>query len=439
MAASANRTGRKEAMAADRRAQAEARLAVTPMPAASGWSAEPRQAALSRLIDMGLPHRRDEYWKFTNPTTLSAPEVTQAATFDPQETLIFGEVDRLHLTFVDGVFDPEASDSLEGENLEIASLQEAEGSDIHWAKGLYGTLEARGQKPVARPLAALNTALATDGILIRATGKVSRPVHITYLHQQTTSDAILHHLVKVEKGAELTLLENGPAAARLNKVLEVDVADGGAFHHIRAQGRDHERRAVTHVFARLGAQSTFKSFTLTVNGVLTRNEAVIEFTGDNATAHVAGACLGDGDFLHDDTVFITHDAVNCESRQVFKKVLRNGAVGVFQGKILVKDGAQKTDGYQISQSLLLDDDSQFYAKPELEIYADDVACSHGSTTGAIDDEALFYLLSRGISRGEAQDLLVLAFVAEAIEEIEDKSLAGELTERLQAWLNRHRG
>jgi Fe-S cluster assembly protein SufD len=145
---------------------------------------------------------------------------------------------------------------------------------------------------------------------------------------------------------------------------------------------------------------------------------------------VAGACLGDGDFHHDDTVFITHDAVNCESRQVFKKVLRNGAIGVFQGKILVKAGAQKTDGYQISQSLLLDDDSQFLAKPELEIYADDVACSHGSTSGAIDEQALFYLRSRGVPEAKAVDLLTLSFVAEAIEEIEDSDLAQDILDHL---------
>lgn len=108
--------------------------------------------------------------------------------------------------------------------------------------------------------------------------------------------------------------------------------------------------------------------------------------------------MGDGDFHHDDTVFVTHDAVNCESRQVFKKVLRNGARGVFQGKILVKKGAQKTDGYQISQSLLLDGSSEFDAKPELEIYADDVACSHGSTSGAIDEEALFTCVRAGCRR-----------------------------------------
>jgi len=248
---------------------------------------------------------------------------------------------------------------------------------------------------------------------------------------------MLHHCIKVESGAELTLLENGPAAARLNKVMEVDVADGARFHHVRAQGRDHARRAVTHIFARLGANSLFKSFTLTANGVLTRNEAVIELLGADAVAHVAGAAVGDGAFHHDDTVFVTHAAERCESRQVFKKVLKNGAVGVFQGKILVKQGAQKTDGYQISQSLMLDDDSQFLAKPELEIYADDVKCSHGSTSGAIDDGALFYLRSRGVPLRAAQSLLVLAFLAEAITEIEDEAIAEDIRSRLEGWLSRH--
>ena len=132
------------------------------------------------------------------------------------------------------------------------------------------------------------------------------------------------------------------------------------------------------------------------------------------------------------------DAVDCESRQVFKKVLKNGAQGIFQGKILVKQGAQKTDGYQISQALLLDGDSQFLAKPELEIYADDVKCSHGSTTGAIDETALFYLRSRGIGREDATALLVLSFLADAIAEIEDEALAADVVARLESWLARRK-
>ncbi|WP_298358065.1 Fe-S cluster assembly protein SufD [uncultured Litoreibacter sp.] len=405
----------------------------------TGWAKDARQSALARLRGMGLPSKRDEYWKYTDPATLVSAEPTPAALFESGEAQLFDDVDRLKLVFVDGVFDADASDDLSLENVEISRLADTASADIHWAKGLYGALELNGQSPVQRPLAALNTAMATDGVLVRVTGKVSKPISLIYRHASETSDAILHHVIKVEQGGDVTITENGPAAARFNKVMEVDIADGAAFHHVRAQGRDHERRAATHIFARLGTESTFKSFTLTANGVLTRNECVIELTGDDAKASVAGAAVGDGVFHHDDTVFITHDALNCESRQVFKKVLRNGAVGVFQGKILVKEGAQKTDGYQISQSLLLDEDSQFLAKPELEIYADDVACSHGSTSGAIDEDALFYLQSRGVPLKNAQDLLVLAFLAEALEEIEDEQLADALHHRLEDWLSRRGG
>ena len=402
------------------------------------WDRPARQAAFERLSGMGLPARRDEYWKYTRPDTLTQPDAQKAAVFHHDEAPLFDQMDRLKIVFVDGVFDAEASDDLSMDGISIERLATAD-SDLHWATGLYGVLEANGQSPVARPLAALNTAFATDGVLIHVTGTPSKAVSLIYRHENETSDAVLHHCIKLDAGASLTLLENGPAAARFNKVMEVEVADTAQFNHIRAQGRDHERRAATHIFARLGAESVFKSFTLTMNGVLTRNDCVIELTGDDAHATVAGACVGDGDFHHDDTVFITHDAVNCESRQVFKKVLRNGAVGVFQGKILVKEGAQKTDGYQISQSLLLDDDSQFLAKPELEIYADDVACSHGSTSGAIDEEALFYLRARGIEKAEATNLLTLAFLAEAVEEIEAEALRDELNERLSSWLGRHSG
>ncbi len=416
----------------------EARLADVVVPQGAAWGNAARADAMARVRQMGLPTKRDEYWKYTDPASLTAAESPEAALFVNDEGPLFENVDRVKIVFVDGFFDADASDDLSAEGVEIERLSDAMATDIHWAKDLYGVLETRGQTPVERPLAALNTALATDGVVIRVTGKAAKPINFIYLHNDTSSDAILHNLVKVEAGAEVTLLETGPAAARFSKQLEVEVADNGTFHHVRAQGRDHERRAVTHCFARIAANSTFKSFTLTFNGVLTRNECVLEIVGDDAVAHVAGVCVGDGrDFHHDDTVFITHDALNGESRQVFKKVLRNGATGVFQGKILVKAGAQKTDGYQISQSLLLDEDSQFLAKPELEIYADDVACSHGSTSGAIDETALFYLRSRGVSHDDARNLLTLSFLAEALDEIDDEGLAEELRDRLEGWLSRH--
>ncbi|MCB5197996.1 SufD family Fe-S cluster assembly protein [Loktanella sp. TSTF-M6] len=417
----------------------DARLDAVTVPDGAAWLTQARKDAMTRTATMGLPHRRDEYWKYTDPAKLVAADAPAAEVLDDDDA-IFSDANPLTLVFVDGVFDAAASDDLKGENLEIGRLAEAGAQDIHWAKDLYGVLELAGQNPVQRPLASLNTATATDGVLIRATGPVDRPICLRYRRKESAADAVLHHVVRVEAGAKVTLLETGSAAARLSTVTEVSVADGGEFHHVRQQGRDHARRMNTHTFARIGEGSVFKSFTLSLNGVLTRNDCVIEMLGDDAVAHVAGACVGDGEgFHHDDTVFITHDALRGESRQVFKKVLRNGAVGVFQGKILVKEGAQKTDGYQISQSLLLDDDSQFLAKPELEIYADDVACSHGSTSGAISEEALFYLRSRGVSEKAATNLLTLAFLAEALEEIADEGLADDLRDRLAGWLDRHAG
>ena len=406
-------------------------------PNGATWANNIRSEALVAFNDFGVPTKRDEYWKYTNPQKLTMIPTEPAALFSNDEPPMFESIDRVKIVFVDGILDLSQSDDLILEGATIETLVDATSKDIHWAKDLFGSLEKNGQKPVKRPLAALNTAMAAEGLVIRITDKCKKPLAIRYIHNSETSDALVHNIIKIESNAQFTLLESGAGAARFNSVLEVDVADNADFHHVRTQGRDHERKTVTHIFGRLGKESIFKSFTMTVNGTLTRNDAVLEFTGDNARATVAGATAGDGEsFHHDDTVFITHDAVNCESRQVFKKVLRNGATGVFQGKILVKADAQKTDGYQISQGLLLDDNSNFLAKPELEIYADDVACSHGSTVGAIDEDAIFYLVSRGVPRKQAQDMLVLAFLAEAIDEIDSHDLADDINDRLAAWMNR---
>lgn len=410
------------------------------VPTGAKWADDIRANAMSVFNAQGAPHKRDEYWRYTDPSALTAVPTAPAALFSNDEAPMFDDIDRVRVVFVDGVFDAAQSDDLALNGTSIETLTDATATDIHWAKDLFGQLENNGQNPVHRPLAALNTAVAEQGLVIHVTGKCEKPLAIRYIHSSETSDAMVHHVIKIDAGAEFTLLESGAGAARFNSVLEVDVADGAQFHHVRTQGRDHDRKTVTHMFGCLGRESVLRSFTMTVNGVLTRNDAVLEFTGDDAQATVAGACAGDGTgFHHDDTVFVTHDSVNCESRQVFKKVLRNGATGVFQGKILVKADAQKTDGYQISQGLLLDDNSNFLAKPELEIYADDVACSHGSTVGAIDDEALFYLVSRGVPRKQAQDMLVLAFLAEAIEEIDNDALADDIRDRLAAWMARRQG
>ena len=412
---------------------AQALLAAHSVPAGeAGWARAVRERAAGRLNERGAPVRRDEYWRFSDPAPLTAP--MSSVELVEGDDAVFEATDRVRLVFVDGVFAPDESDALELAGVEIHPLNEVLRADIHWARDLFGVLEARGQDPVDRPLASLNTARATEGVVIRATGRAERPLHLIYRRESDTSDVLVRHLVQLEAGADLTVLESGVGAARMNTVMEIDIGEGAGFHHVRTQGLDAGRRTATALFARLARESTFKSFTLAIGGQLTRNEAVIEFTGDNGVAHVAGAGLGRDGFVHDDTIFITHDGAHCESRQVFKKVLRSGAVGIFQGKILVKPGAQKTDGYQISQGLLMDDDSQFLAKPELEIYADDVVCSHGSTSGAVDEDALFYLTSRGVPRRQAEELLVLAFLDDAVAEIEDEGLATDIRGRLARWL-----
>ena len=411
------------------------------LPQSGAWLRGLREAALVRFQAMGLPQRRDEYWRYTDPTRLT---VAQAATVSGAGagaggvvSAAFDAAQALQLVFTDGVFDGAASSpDLALDGVEIDHLAEACAHDLHWARDIYGQLETNGQTPVARPLAAWNTAMAAQGVLIRARAAVLRPIQIVYQGTDMQADLILHHCIRLEEGAQLTLLETGCSGARSNHVLEVDLGDRAQFHHLRLQGEDAVAARVTHIFAQLGCDSHMRSFTLSADGALIRNEAVIEMLGADASAHIAGAALGKGRVHHDDTIFVTHGAPNCESRQVFKKVLRDGAVGVFQGKILVRPVAQKTDGYQISQALLLDDDAQFLAKPELEIYADDVKCSHGSTTGALDETALFYLRSRGVGLVQAQALLVLAFLAEVLEEIEDRDLAALVQTQLEMWLDR---
>lgn len=397
---------------------------------ASAWAQKSRNGALGVLRQTGLPVGRDEYWRFTDPTAFTASNSKGIA---QNQTDVFDQLDRIRLVFVDGQFSEERSDSFDIPGLSIEPLENAMSQDIHWAKDVFGVLEARGQTPVSRPFAALNTACATQGLTIRATEKISTPIELVYVSDNASTDNLIHNTIKLDAGAKLTILETGAPGQCYNTCMEVDIADRAAFHHIRTQGNDLKRISLTHLFARLGEESALKSFTLSANGAMTRNECVVELNGDDASAHVAGAVLGDGDFHHDDTIFLTHDALNCESRQVYKKVLRNGAVGVFQGKILVKAGAQKTDGYQISKGLMLDDNSQFLAKPELEIYADDVACSHGSTVGTLDEEAMFYLASRGVPKKNAEHMLVLAFLDESVQEIEAPEIADIIRARLALW------
>jgi Fe-S cluster assembly protein SufD len=406
-------------------------MAGLPAPAQGGWLAAAQAAGAARLAAMGLPLRRDEYWRYTDPAGFNAPLADPAQS--SAEPGAFEGIERVRLVFVDGAFDAAASDDPAAAGVEIARLAVAGAADIHWARELHGAIEGAAHAAVARPFAALNAARAADGVVIRATRPARLPVEIVRRSAGGARDVLLRHLVRVDAGASLTLIETLQGGARALAVIEAEIGADAALHHIRLEPQSGAHLGQSHLHARLGDRATLKSFTLSGSARLVRNETVVDIRGDGAIAHVAGALVAGEGTLHDDTVFVTHAGVACESRQVFKRVLRDGAVGVFQGKILVRPGAQKTDGYQISQALLLDDASQSLAKPELEIYADDVKCSHGSTTGAIDETALFYLRSRGVPAAQAEALLVLAFLADAVAEIEDQALAAAVQGRLAGW------
>ncbi len=366
----------------------------------------------------------DEYWKYTSPVGFEAggaggaTESVKDSVKDsgtPDNTDFFANFDCIRIVFSDGVFYSGLSDKILAQaGIKIESLHNVLDEKDHWSKGLYGTIEAESQTPVPRPFARLNTATARQGAGIHISITPPNPIAILYKNTGATASPMLHHFIKLDDGVTLTLLESGSAGNRANIVTELDIADSATLHHIRADGINQANATLTSGFARLGANSQYRAFHFGKNTRMVRNEMVVIMTGEGVQVTLAAAYIGNGGAHNDDTVLVIHKAPHCQSRHVCKKVLRNGAVGVFQGKILVEQPAQNTDGYQIGQALMLDGDSVFLVKPELEIYADDVICSHGSTVGAIEEDALFYLVSRGIRRAEEQDILAFAFLAEAV-------------------------
>jgi Fe-S cluster assembly protein SufD len=385
-----------------------------------------RSDAFARFEAHGLPTRRHEYWKYTPVRDLqpdhAAPDAVAA---DP-----FSEIDAYRMIFVDGRIDMTRSD-----REALAGLVDVAGPEgAPWMEGVFGTLQNReipgAMFQVERPFADLNMAMFTDGLAVRipAGVTVDKPIHLRY---EGTLGAHLRLEMLVEEGASVTVLESGSGA--LTTGAEVVIADEADFHHLRSQTEVGDTQ-FTALYARVGKEASFKSFTLCADGALIRNETIILMAGDNGSGHVAAGIMGNQGTLIDNTVYVSHEAEHCESRQVFKSVLDGDAKSVFQGKIYVREGAQKTDGYQMSQAVLLSERAEFNAKPELEIYADDVLCSHGSTTGALDEDAKFYLRSRGCTERESEALLVAAFIDEAIMEIADEALQEKMRDLTGEWM-----
>jgi Fe-S cluster assembly protein SufD len=409
----------------------------------NGAVAAQRAAAFELFAKEGLPHRRIEEWKYTDlraimreAKPLAGPPDAAARARAKSAGALVGDIETRRLVFVDGAFVLELSDlgGLEI-GLTVGSLADA------LAGGDPGLLTHLGKLAPAGDMAvALNTALMGDGAVIRiaAGATIERPLHLVFVASQKPAATFVRSLVVAAPGARAMLIESHEGSAgsdyQVNSALEMFVGDQAHVDHVKIVGEGADALHVSTLAAAVGAKARFNAFTFTIGGAVVRNQIFLNFDGEGTVAGIRGATLIKGRQHADTTLFANHIARGCLSREVFKSVLDGEAHGVFQGRIVVRHGAQKTDAKMMTRALLLSERAEADNKPELEIFADDVQCGHGATAGALDEELKFYLMARGIPEAEAETLLIQAFLGEAIEGIEHAGLREALMESVAAWL-----
>jgi Fe-S cluster assembly protein SufD len=408
-----------------------------------GAIAAQRDAAFDVFAKEGLPHRRIEEWKYTDlralmrdAKPLASPPDAAAKTAAKTAGALLRDIEARRLVFVDGAFVAELSDIARLETgLTVRSLADAlSGND----PGL--TTHLGKLAPASDVAVALNTALMGDGAVIRiaAGSTIERPLHLLFVASEKPSATFVRSLVVVEEGARAMLIESheGPAGSdyQVNAALELYVGDRAHVDHVKIITEGADALHVSTLAAAIGAKARFNSFTFTSGGAVVRNQLFLKFDGAGTVAAIRGATLLKGRQHADTTLVANHAARDCQSREVFKTVLDDEAHGVFQGRIIVRPHAQKTDAKMMTRALLLSERAEADSKPELEIFADDVQCGHGATAGALDDELKFYLMARGIPAAEAEALLIQAFIGEAIEGIEHAGLREALMDCVVAWL-----
>jgi Fe-S cluster assembly protein SufD len=289
--------------------------------------------------------------------------------------------------------------------------------------------------PDRDPMVALNTMLAEDGAVLNIPAQHDAGLILLIHNSIAGTSAHPRHMIRLEHGARLTLVERseGEGCYVHNPVTEIHVADGATLTHVRIQTESTDAFHLATIYTAVAAGGTYDSFTLNVGGRIVRTEIHTALNGASAVAHLNGAQLLTGSQHADFTSVVRHAAPKGTSRQTIKNVLAERSRGVFQGRIEVARGAQGTDGYQMNRALLLSPDAEIDTKPELEIFADDVKCSHGATVGELDADQLFYLRSRGIPDQEARSILVRAFLAEALDPVTNDMARGLLEDAVARW------
>jgi len=404
-----------------------------------------REAAFRRFEVQGLPHRRVEEWKYTDLRALMRDAKPLAAAPDANAKAraksagnIFAAVNARRIVFVDGALVPELSDLAALEpGVKISSLADALGhGSPELTKRLAAASPAEGDVAYE-----LNTAFMGDGAIVEVAAgvKAARPLHLVFVYGAQRAAAVFSRsLVTVGAGAGLALLESheGPHGVdyQINTALDLVVGDGARLSRIKVNAEGDTALHLATLSATIGANASVSDFAFLSGGLVVRNQLFVRCAGAATTLDLGGASLLRGKQHGDTTLMVDHAAGGCQGRELFKSVLDGGSRGVFQGKIIVRPGAQKTDSRMMTRALLLSEDAEADNKPELEIFADDVQCGHGATSGALDENLKFYLMARGIPEKEAEALLIQSFVGEAIDTVPHEGVRDALAAATLRWL-----
>lgn len=412
-----------------------------------GDVAELRRQAFETYERLGLPHRRIEEWKYTDLRALVREVLPLAPSPDTATVARAGEALKPHaiegarrLVLVDGVFAPELSDvAALPAGVSVTTLREVLESDDHAASG--DLLQTASTDAVI----SLNAAMATDGVMVTIAdgARLSAPIHIIHVASAPSASAFTRSHVRIGNGTRATVVESfvaaeGAGAYQVNDAVILWIGDEADVSHVRLMTDASDAVNITSHIVTVGAKAKLNFFNMTTGGAVSRLQGFIALAGEGSELSVNGVNLLRNREHGDTTLVVDHAVPGCTSREIFRAVIDDRAHSVFQGRIIVRPDAQKTDGKMMTRALLLSDEAEADNKPELEIFADDVSCGHGATAGAIDESLLFYLRARGLPEKEAQALLIQAFVGEAIEQIADDGLRETVEAAAQRWLEARR-
>ena len=409
------------------------------------WLKARREAGAERFAALGLPTPKLESWKYTRlrplDDTCYTPIGDDADATDVADLPSIGDV-AARIVFINGKLRVDLSDFSDlPDGVRFGPIGDILADDPAWAEAHLGSIADDADQAML----ALNDAMMDSGFVLHVAKGVqlSKPVEVVYVGGLTDTAVAYfpRNLIVIEPNAQATLVKHhvgrGVGAYFANAATEIDVADGAIFKHYKVQAENIYATHVATVHARVGRDATYESFGLSVGGLLSRTDARITLAGEGAHCGYHGAYMMRGNEHCDNTSYIDMAVPHTTCKQVFKGVLDDEARAVFQGKIHVARDAQKADGRMLNKTLLLSNGAEIDMKPELEIYADDVQCAHGATSGELDTTALFYLRSRGIPEALARNMLVQSFLGDALEEITDAHVREVLLDRVVHWLPAH--